>query len=317
MRRHAESYVNTRTIKEPSRRHHYTPQFYLRQWASGSDRCVWQYTRQTSGSIKEKRVAPKATGFREDLYTVERVGISLPADQPDIIEKTVMSRVDNDAANVLNKLRSGSVASLTKGDRKAWALFLNSLLERTPDKLARNDEIARELATKVIEDAYSKFATTPISRERIDRALRNFDPTAAARNTVRAAMVKEIVADDFIAYVTNQSWCVIGAPNGFEFITSDHPLIVNFGDVEQRPIHWMSIALSPTELFVAVPSSSPNTTPLEDIVLAHTFALLTGPSRFVYARAPVVDGICVGSRTVNVRTCIENTLGRVPIPRKS
>jgi hypothetical protein len=136
---------------------------------------------------------------------------------------------------------------------------------------------------------------------------------AAAHNTVRAAMVKEVGAEDFIAYVVKQTWRLVTAPKGLEFITSDCPLVVNSGDAEQRPVHWMTMSLSPVQLFVSFPASWEEPPPafLELVALAHNFELITGESsRFLYSREPLRDGISVANHTVNFRTAAMNAFGR-------
>lgn len=157
-------------------RNHYTPQFYLQRWTSGDDGKLWQTQRlPVVRTIESKRVLPKSTSFKAHLYRTESAGPSFPADQPDVIEKKFFGPLDNEAALALAKLVDHGVDSLNAEERRVWATFINSLLERHPTVLDERDEIARACAEQVRRDAFTRFATNDASRSRLERAFTFID----------------------------------------------------------------------------------------------------------------------------------------------
>lgn len=216
-------------------RNHYVAQFYLRGWAAPDGR-VFRYKR-VRGKVAERPVSPKATAFRHDLYTVRSTLVGVPEADGDALEKKFLSPLDDAAAKVLPKLL-GTALTVTGEERMVWAMFLNSLLERDPRTLEKNDRVARELAAAVMTDARARI--TEENRGRMERAIARFDAEAAARNTVRSVMVHEIKRPDVLQYFVGQEWLVIPALGDLEFI-SDRPLLAN-GGVEERPIQWLTMA---------------------------------------------------------------------------
>ena len=116
-------------MREPWR-HHFTPEFYLRQW-SGADGLVCEIKR-AHGKVEAQRKAPRATGFACDLYRTDRVSV----EHTQHVEKNFMAPLDNDAARALQKILSGDATPWAGPERTAWTTFLLSLLFRTPENVA-------------------------------------------------------------------------------------------------------------------------------------------------------------------------------------
>ena len=226
--------------------HHYVPQFYLRQWA-GADGGVWRYRREPSGLITERAVAPKGTAFEPDLYAVVDAGEFRPPHDPHIIETDFLSPIDNAAAPILKKLNESSPSPLDDAERTAWALFMNSLNERSPTTLGWRDQAAPDAAAQTVAHLRS-MGTTPESRERMELILARMDVEQMARNSVRQFMVNEIRDPKVITYLKGLTWVVIGREPERPFITTDRPLLVNVVGPGPTTIHVLSMALSPTKL---------------------------------------------------------------------
>ena len=272
--------------------HHYVPQFYLRQWA-GADGRVWRYRREPSGLITERAVAPKGTAFEPDLYAVVDAGEIRPPHDPHIIETDFLSPIDNAAAPILKKLNESSPSPLDDAERTAWALFMNSLNERSPTTLGWRDQAAPDAAAQTVAHLRS-MGTTPESRERMELILARMDVEQMARNSVRQFMVNEIRDPKVITYLKGLTWVVIGREPERPFITTDRPLLVNVVGPGPTTIHVLSMALSPTKLLFVHPSQWAMTdelrTLLGNLAFGHDLLLLHAGCTCVYSSQRIEDG---------------------------
>lgn len=287
-----------------ARRNHYVTQFYLRSWCEPNG-MLRIYKRGARKEVVELRRSPKATAFEEDLYTARSTILDVPEPRPDVIETQFFQKIDDDASKVLTKLIAND--PLSADESVAWARFLHALIERDPRHLARNDTIAQQVAADLISETRTKFAAC--SRERLEHALARFDVAAAARNTVLSAMVHEIRRKDVLDHLTKQAWLVLPMLEGLEYITSDRPLLVNGGETS-LPFEWMSIALSPVQLFLSCPRSWEGEDELlRQLALAHNFMVIQSEARFLYSRGALADDIPVGNVKVNLRRAAESAFG--------
>jgi hypothetical protein len=201
--------------------HHYLPQFYLRQWV-GDDGKLWRCRREPSGVVSEKAVAPRATAFEPDLYAI-RDATGIDVYDPHIIETEFFSGIDSDAALVHQKLLGPLPVRLSDEDRHAWALFLMSLLERTPARLGPLDHAAPAIAEQV--NAHLRAAcVTPESRAYLDEILADLDTVQMARNAIREFMVKEIRNAAAVDALKSLTWLVVPRETTTPLLTTDCPL---------------------------------------------------------------------------------------------
>ena len=310
----------TAVTQNPSWRHHHAPEFYLRQWSTPPDGFLWRYQREPSGIVSEKRRAPRSTGYKENLYATPPAA---PWDHwaPDIVESQVMQRVDGDAAKVLAKLTAPAVPQLDADERKAWARFLSSLMERQPKELAERDAFAEKLAIESLARLRAMYTASEEGLAQVDHALSNFDHVVAARNVVRTKMVHEINDGKFLDHIVNEhDWSLFPAlADDDDFITCDRPLIVNAGADESRPVYTMTLALGPRLLFVSYPAKWRTDDPkaldeaLEATVAHHNLFVLQTGARCLYSAKRVADG-----PRIRLRTAVDNMLGKPEVmPRAS
>jgi hypothetical protein len=95
-------------------KHHYMPEFYLKQWV-GADGRLCEY-RRWPGRISRKRQFPAATGYKIDLYKVD----GAPTEVAHQFESIFMRGVDTDASIALEKLASGDKTPWSARLRSAW-----------------------------------------------------------------------------------------------------------------------------------------------------------------------------------------------------
>ena len=118
-------------------RHHYVPQFYLREWAGPDGRLFWYH--RPFNRVVVRHELPKNIAYEPYLYTIRGTT------DPQILEKKFFSDLDNYAALVLQRL-SGVASRLNILEREDlkdtqrvdWTMFIQSLHLRGPRSLHRN-----------------------------------------------------------------------------------------------------------------------------------------------------------------------------------
>lgn len=119
-----------------SRRHHYVPRFYLQTWQAPDGKGLWLYNRDIKGCVRAYRRSPKSVGYVTELYSLKaETPYAVLDSRPDAIERDFFRLIDDAAASVHQKLLASGIKSLTGEDRAVWALFMNSLIERGPDRI--------------------------------------------------------------------------------------------------------------------------------------------------------------------------------------
>jgi hypothetical protein len=157
--------------------------------------------------------------------------------------------VDNAASIIHEKLINQGVTALSDDDRINWVIFVNSLIERSPNRLSDIKSKAANIPSKIISELKQRSPSTtlqPAMQAIIDR----MDSTSVVHNTVLSALVRYIVDEPFIRYVTEMEWLTIDIPKGQDhFLTGDTPVVINAGD-SMTPIYMLSIAISPRRLLI-------------------------------------------------------------------
>jgi hypothetical protein len=111
-----------------SRKHHFIPAFYLKQWAGPDGRLI-QWSRPHKIVVPKRRHAD-ATGYELDLNNFD----DMPPQIATFMEDHFLRTADNEASLALQQLLSkGSVSEPRL--REAWVQFLISLPLRHPDIL--------------------------------------------------------------------------------------------------------------------------------------------------------------------------------------
>ncbi len=112
-------------------RHHYVPQFLLKAWAeTTSDKKIVSF-RLDLPQMPSSRLSPKSTAYEEDLYSLSQSIVGGVEKQE--IETTFLQNLDSNAAQVLVKMHTNGLSSLTHDDLRYWVHFVISLKARTPE----------------------------------------------------------------------------------------------------------------------------------------------------------------------------------------
>jgi hypothetical protein len=229
--------------KQLSRRHHFVPQFYLRAWYDDDDAGFWLYYRNKTGHIVLRRKPAKSVAYLNDLYSLKPEGPLPNLDKTsDELEQRFFSRIDAAAAHIHQKLLSSGINALTVTDRRVWSLFLNSLIERSPKRIA---DIERAInSDKIIADLKQLRLSS-----HMQDFLNSIDIGAVVRNNLLSALVTCIADEPFIDYLSQLCWNTVDLPKEDHFLTGDYPVVINTGQSDS-PIYLLSIALSPKRLLI-------------------------------------------------------------------
>ncbi|WP_404333388.1 DUF4238 domain-containing protein [Sphingomonas sp. MMS12-HWE2-04] len=231
----------------PPRRHHYIPEFYQRKWA-GEDRRVERYER-INGVVVRRRVFPSAAGFREDLYRHPRA--EMDEWNAQALEWAVFKIIDEKGARALEALVSDPMALRDNIVRNDWAVFLRTMLLRTPYQMtgtmASLEQIWRD--TEVSE----KYAAMrkPGMPETATEFLEMLNPHEAKESAFRM-FADGLGSDRTIRHIIKLPWRI------FDCSTADHRLLLSDHPVVLVPLKTddghIAMPLSPTKFLVAATS---------------------------------------------------------------
>ncbi|PKO25792.1 MAG: hypothetical protein CVU35_02350 [Betaproteobacteria bacterium HGW-Betaproteobacteria-8] len=228
-------------------RHHYVPQFYLREWYVSGKSAFWLYCRDDDGRLIFGHKSARSVGYQSGLYSVIPEIFGIQTSVSNEFEEKFFSPLDSAASRVSRKLIKSGLPSLSTEDRLVWSLFVNSLLERSPTRINEVKEDAKIIAEKCVYELKERFGMSETDQRCFWEML---DIPAITNNAVLTGMVKWICDNETIRHFFDMAWVVIRLPEGKNhFLTGDTPVVVN-GDNSGTPIHVLSLALSPSALLV-------------------------------------------------------------------
>jgi hypothetical protein len=190
---------------------------------------------------------PKHTGYEEGLYSLEGVT------EPQVIEKEFLSRLDNDAAPILEHLIAHGPSGLDVQQRCCWARFITSLQLRGPHSLS---EIKAVVTDRNLRDAIEQLNSEeylatkqPGDPDTVYEFALQQAPAMIANN--HKVFLPRMIDNEFIGqWIINMRWAVLNlsaAPH--TLLTADRPYTSSHGFGDQACL--LGVPLSPTHLFVA------------------------------------------------------------------
>ncbi|MDP1664980.1 MAG: DUF4238 domain-containing protein [Methylobacter sp.] len=237
-------------LTKTSERHHFVPQFYLKKWYEPGKNGFWLYFRDERGNIRLRQQRPaKAIGYEDNLYSFLPDGLTFHDSDSNKLEHGFFAQVDNAASVIHRKLLNQGVGALSADDRIKWAIFVNSLIERCPNRLRDIKSRAPDILFKLISELKQPSPSSTLQPQ-VQSIVDRMDSAAVVHNTVLSMLAPYIVDEPFIQYVTEMEWQTIDIPKGQDhFLTGDTPVVINAGD-SSTPIHILSIAISPSRLLI-------------------------------------------------------------------
>lgn len=275
--------------RDISRKHHFVPQFYLRTWHESDDCGFWLYFRNARGNISFRRRPANSVAYELDLYSFRPDGLHRYRSVSDELETGFFSPVDDAASQVYGRLMVSGINSLSAEDRSIWALFMNSLIERTPKRVREIQLDVSDIAEKILGELRDGWRSTETWPE-MKAALDNIDMDAVARNAALSGLASYIVDKPFMEYVSQMIWQTFDLPEGQDhFLTSDSPVVIN-GGTQGRPIYILSIALSPRRLLVMCRASDQfDSDFIMKIVVIHNIVITKQANRYLVSSRELAD----------------------------
>jgi hypothetical protein len=228
------------TPQNPSRRHHFIPQFLLREWADneGNLLCYWP---RGDGKVRSKPLSPKSVAFEDWLY--ETTG--LPPEHAQQMEDVYFKLIDDRASNAHRLLVEGRAGEMSHEMQCDWARFIMSIWFRTPGDVKGLKTVINALSDPVISDAAIGL-TVPE------------DFPDAALNQLQMEAIRRAIDDpERGEALLSMEWATITSSGTRSFLISDWPL-----DTAKdlpflgHPKSYISIPISPRQLFIAAPSKA-------------------------------------------------------------
>jgi hypothetical protein len=244
-----ERQISVKEGQNPPWRHHYIPEFYLRQWTSEKGQLT-QFSKPYLDKVVAKRVYPRQTGFQDRLNDLE----GLPEAERHQLETHFYSPVDSAAASVLHALKVGR-RELAQKERIAWARFITSLILRNPENIKA--AIAK-LSRTILEVAHAeekryrrvrKLGDPPTFKDLMASLDLSADLTRSAKSAVASVANDSLVVRSLV----NMTWGVISMPFDVPaLLTSDRPCSILNG--MNHPECQVLLPLTPKLVFYAVHS---------------------------------------------------------------
>ncbi len=263
------------------RDHHFTPAFYLKQWANPSGKLI-EYTRK-GGKLISKPVGPRSTGYERDVYAFPE----LPSNTTQYLEQVFFAYADQKASDALDNQLGITAVPWTSELISAWSRFMVGLHLRHPDAMPEMRAAAKKIWEGSGDDCQARYEAIRGAADppTFDEYLALRDPDVAAKmrvNLIMTAFDNAIVC----AHINQLAPAIIdvsASPN--RLLTSDRPVHL-FNLKEQNGM--VSLPISPTKLFVAM-NDRANFDKLRNrpprTIVAFANAYVVGRARrFVWAR---------------------------------
>jgi hypothetical protein len=241
------------------RRHHYLPQFYLRNFVGKNPTGkLWVYTKDAEDF---RAASPRDLAVEKDYHTVVRRDGVIDRKS---IEDTV-AVLENMAAPVIKKVLRGE--GLSFDDHQIFALFISQLLVRVP---VRRDAVGR-IMSEIFKRMSKAFAE---NKESYHDDYQRFQKETGDESDVDPEKLREfILSDDYDIKVNSSAalgaslgsigtvvnclvrmrWVFVRASGRFKFLTCDNPVF--YYDPTLPPNSWRAAGLADARVEVTCPLS--------------------------------------------------------------
>lgn len=242
------------------RRHHYLPQFYLKNFVGKNpEGKLWVYTKDAENF---RAASPRDVAVQKDYHAVVRRDGVVDRNS---IEDTV-GVLENVAAPVIKKVLRGG--ELSFDDHQIFALFVSQLLVRVP---ARRDAVGK-IMSEVFKRMSKEFAE---NKESYHEDYKRFQKETGDQSDVDPEKLRQfILSDDYeinvnssaalgaslgsigtvVSCLTRMRWVFVRASGRFKFLTCDNPVF--YYDPTLPPNSWRGVGLANAGVEVTCPLST-------------------------------------------------------------
>jgi hypothetical protein len=222
---------------------HYLPQFYQKRWAvKGKQLFVYQ---RPNDRVVVARKPPRATGWKDDLYTTHGV----PAERTTELEDTFWRLIDQWGSNSLTILESSDPEQATNLDRARWVTFMMSLVFRNPQQVDRINKAAESHYATGFAGFASRYdelrqAHEPDTYDEFMALFQKPGISELGGKILRAFTLNRPIRE----YLANMAWYVV-IDSPIPLLTSDNP-VIRYKGLKDSDGLWM-LPIGPNQFFVA------------------------------------------------------------------
>lgn len=236
-------------IKDPvntGQKHHYIPEFYLKQWGNPSiNGRLYEYCRRYQGVVA-RPTYPGGTGYQRGLYTFS----GLDDEARNFLEDVFLNRADDAANDALQRLLMHDT-NLKPELRVAWTRYIMTLLHRNPESIQHlRNRVASELPTALLN---FKAAWDVARRESDPPTFEEYIEAVPQRDVQQATvMLLQRVMDSLNVgqFLVSMFWSVVTFHTlRYPLLTSDRPLVMTNG--LKRTDGHLVMPISPNSIFFA------------------------------------------------------------------
>lgn len=230
------------------KKHHYIPIFYLKQWATGRDGRLCEYSKPYRDIVKPKRVHPSGTGYVDRLYELQ----GLESELAQRLESEFMAPIDGFASEIVKGYFLDRNHFSSARQRTSWSMFIISLIMRNPEEIA----LAKNFYVKSWNNPTEERKQSYLQRRgpgmpaTLVEFLETCDPVAIERSSLEnlAQMIENPVVAN---HISGMLWGILSFPLGnHALLTSDRPVIMSNG--LNKPDSHIILPISPSRAFYAV-----------------------------------------------------------------
>lgn len=230
-------------------KHHYIPQFYLKQWADSSGQ-VLRYKKLSDGRVASKRLFPKAIGYKEDLYRS-------PFPEEELAQRLgreFFQRLDDIAASAMAELTAPNLHILPDEPLRDWVYFMMSLLFRQPTNWGELHRSALRHYKMALDAARYEIEANPdMNNEQVAGLLSRYIDDTELTKRLHVSFRSIVFNKNIIEHLRTFEWMIMDVP-------FDHPTLLLSDDPMMRPVGLkdkqahIATPLSPRKLLVGMGS---------------------------------------------------------------
>lgn len=218
--------------------HHYLPEFHLKRWADEQGR-IFRFTKPHDALVT-RHVFPSQLGFERNLYTV----IDPSSNEPFELETKFFQNVDSQAATAVRKITEKS--ALGEDELRSWAIYVRSLMHRTPDDLVRFRNAALAQLKTTTRMLAENASIQPALAARTE-----FDDELIILKTLRRIILNE----NILSLLVKCHWVAIDLTQAnHTLMISDHPVIQTNGLLVEGG--HIAMPISPCLLCLGAPNKA-------------------------------------------------------------
>jgi Protein of unknown function (DUF4238) len=230
--------------------HHFVPRNYFKPWADCEQKLV-VYERRDGVVFPPYKRSTKSICVRRGLYSYS---FEVEEANRQAIEQKLLSKIDNDGALVLQKMNASTGnPSLTDQERYNFAVFINSLILRTPEAFKYGTKKGEIILRRVLEEEDPHLKFTEIKKILNGLTLPEWfekHQPVFWRNFGSEQMANLFFEPRFVSRFMQMHWIVLerSSPDAY-LLTSDRPLIM-FGNSNDKNF-GVALTVSPRRVFLA------------------------------------------------------------------